>query len=115
MSQDPRRDFSVPIPVEIQPAEGEVRHEYAVNLSPRGLCLHAKAPMTVGESVRVVFELPPEGLRVEASGKVVWSSHEGEVGAQNRFYEAGVHLEGLSDEVQERLRHYAVQPILRRR
>jgi len=115
MSQDPRRDFSVPIPVELSIEDGVPRQEYAVNLSPRGLCLHVKEPMTVGERVGVVFELPPEGLRVEATGKVVWSSHTGEVGAPNRFFEAGIHLEGLSAEAQERLRHYANQPILRRR
>ena len=115
MGQDPRRDFSVPIPVEIRVGGREPVHEYAVNLSPRGLCLHVREPVAVGEHVVVVFELPPEGTRVQASGKVVWSSHEGEVATANRFFEAGVHLDDLDDEIRERLRHYAVQPILRRR
>ena len=115
MGQDPRRDFSVPIPIELSLDGGEPSHEYAVNLSPRGLCLHVREPMTVGERVQVVFELPPEGLRVEASGKVVWTSHEGEVGVPSRFFEVGVHLEGLDDEVRERLRDFASQPVRRRR
>ncbi len=115
MGQDPRRDFSVPIPVELSLDGAEATPEYAVNLSPRGLCLHVREPVTVGTRVAVVFILPPEDLRVEASGKVVWSSHEGEIGIPGRFFEVGVHLEGLDDSVRERLRHYASQPILRRR
>ena len=115
MEEDPRREFSVPIPVEIRLDGGEPRAEYAVNLSPGGLCLHVREPITVGERIQLVFELPPEGLRVEASGKVVWTSHEGEAGVPSRFFEVGVHLEGLDDEVRERLRHFASQPTLRRR
>lgn len=115
MGQDPRRDFSVPIPVELRLDGAEPTQEYAVNLSPRGLCLHVREAITVGQRVDVVFELPPEGPRVEASGKVVWSSHEGEAGIPSRFFEVGVHLEGVDDEVREQLRHFASQPILRRR
>ena len=115
MGQDPRRDFSVPIPVELRVDGGEPTSEYAVNLSPRGLCLHLSEAITVGERVSLSFSLPPDEGRIEASGKVVWTSHDGEVGVANRFYEAGIHLEGVSDEDRERLRHYASQPILRRR
>ena len=115
MGQDPRRDFSVPIPVELSLDGAEATQEYAVNLSPRGLCLHVREPITVGTRVEVAFVLPPEAFRVEASGKIVWSSHEGEIGVPGRFFEAGIHLDGISDEACERLRDYACQPVLRRR
>ncbi len=115
MGQDPRRDFSVPIPVEFSLDGAEATSEYAVNMSPRGMCLHMREPVSVGTQITVTFELPPEGLRVEASGKVVWCSHEGEIGLPGRFFEVGVHLDSLDDELSEKLRYFASQPVLRRR
>ena len=53
--------------------------------------------------------------RIEAAGKIVWTTHEGEVGQHTRLWEAGVHLDGVDDEVRERLRFFASQPINRRR
>ena len=115
MSQDPRRDFSVPIAVDLQRGDGSESSEYAVNLSPRGLCLHLGAPITVGERVSVRFDLPPEGTPIEASGKVVWTTHDGELGLHTRFWEAGVHLDSLTPEQSELFRVFASQPINRRR
>jgi hypothetical protein len=120
-SQEPRRDFSVPVPVELVRADGAESHEYAVNLSPRGLCLHHREPLSVGEQVRVRFSLPGEDAALEARGKVVWSSAagegegEGEGDAEVGLRESGVHLLDLDDSQRERLRHFASQPINRRR
>ncbi len=115
MSQDPRRDFSVPIPVEVQRADGSRETEYAVNLSPRGLCLHLRRAIAVGEQVALRFLLPPDGPAVEAAGKVVWIGDEGQIDGSLRFWETGVHLVDLSPQVREALDRFASQPINRRR
>jgi uncharacterized protein (TIGR02266 family) len=114
-SQEPRRDFSVPVPVEVVRADGVESHEYAVNLSPRGLCLHHREELAVGEQVRVRFSLPGDDEPMEARGKVVWSSAPDEGEAEVGLRESGVHLLDLDDAQRERLHRFASQPINRRR
>ncbi len=115
MTQDPRRDFSVPIPVEIVRADGSRSVEYAVNLSPHGICLHVQSPLPVGEDVRVAFTLPPAGPSIEVSAKVVWTNHQGELGTGMRFWETGIHLLDLGEDLQRQLAEYSNQPTNRRR
>lgn len=111
--QDPRRDFSVPIPVRVERADGTETREYAVNISPRGVCLHHGAMLDVGERISVTFDLPPEGTPVRAAGRVVWTNADGEHKGELR--ESGVHLQELSEEVRDRLLAFASQPVNRRR
>jgi Tfp pilus assembly protein PilZ len=115
VSQDPRRDFSVPIPVELVRADGSRSVEYAVNLSPRGICLHVQSPLSVGEEVRIAFTLPPAGPSIDTAAKVVWTNHQGETGTGTRFWETGLHLQGVGEELHRVLVEYATQPTNRRR
>lgn len=115
MTQDPRRDFSIPIPIEVKRSDGTRETEYAVNLSPRGLCLQLKRPIAVGEQVELRFALPPSGPSILAMGKVVWAEHEGKLDGARRFWETGVHLADLPESAREALARYANQPIDRRR
>jgi Tfp pilus assembly protein PilZ len=114
-SQEPRRDFSLPVPVELVRGDGAESQEYAVNLSPRGLCLHHREPLAVGERIVVRFALPGDPETLEAPGMVVWSSAEESDEDAGQLRESGVHLLDLDDEMRERLRLFASQPINRRR
>ena len=55
---EPRRDLAVAIAVEVARRSGAPALEYATNLSPGGICLHARTRLEVGEGVSVAFELP---------------------------------------------------------
>lgn len=110
--EDPRRDFAAPVPVEIVRASGAVESELAVNLSPRGVCVRLRQAIAVGESVWVVFSLPPEGPEIRARGKVVWT---GPAEAAPEVWETGVHLLDLDEAAREALTRFANQPTNRRR
>jgi len=111
MVPEPRRQFAVPIPVEILHADGHTEVEYAVNLSPGGLCLHAKVRLPVGERVRVSFSVPPEGCLVESEAQVVWSMPQG----TGELFETGIHMEHRDVAVYGELHDWASQPTDRRR
>lgn len=114
MSQDPRRDLSVPLPVIVRHADGELRHEYVVNVSTSGLCLHVKAPVSVGEVLTVRFRLPCEFAEIEGVCKVVWTSHEGEVHPLPRFYETGLFLLEFGDAERQRIEAFVCAQVDRR-
>jgi hypothetical protein len=76
--------------------DGTRTAEYAVNLSPGGLCLHLPRPIDVGEAVELAFELPPDGLPLRTRGRVVWCDETGR-GARIRFRETGIRFEALGD------------------
>ena len=99
---EPRRDLAVPIAVEIRRRDAAAAHEYATNLSPGGICLHARTRLEVGEGVAVAFELPDGGGRVEARGRVTWREDE-DPAAQARFREAGVRFEVIDESDRERI------------
>jgi hypothetical protein len=103
VSQAPRRDLSVPLPVGIRCGDGSQRHEYLVNVSTTGLCLHVQTPLPVGEGVRVAFRLPSDEVLIEADCKVVWTSHGGEPPPFVRFFETGLYLSEISEEHRQRL------------
>ena len=121
---EPRRDFSVPVRIELWRADGRRCEEFAVNASPGGICIHASEALRVGERVRVVFTIPPEGPRVDAPARVVWSTRreEDEAGPRSEtpgpegehFWETGLHLE-LGPEAAQALEAWAAQLIDRRR
>jgi hypothetical protein len=110
---EPRRDLAVPIPVELTRRNGSRRTEYAVNLSPGGLCLHLPRPIAVGEVVELAFAIPASaagapadralpdqaGERIVARGRVIWAEGraDGTGGGRVRFTETGVRFEGLAE------------------
>ena len=112
---DPRRDFAAPIAVAITRSGGEIEREFALNLSPRGLCVQLHRPIEVGEHVSVAFELPPAGPEIRAEGMVVWTGHAGQIVSATDCWETGVHLLDLSPSAREALAEFASQPTNRRR
>jgi hypothetical protein len=112
-ASEPRRDLPVPVRVEMQRPDGTTTVEYAVNVSPGGVCLHLSRGLSEGDEVRVEFTLPPSGPTVSADASVVWtSSPEAEEG---QLAEIGLRLSGIEDSIRQQLAEYASQPINRRR
>lgn len=115
MSPEPRRDLPVPLRVGVRRPDGAEREEYAVNVSPGGLCLHLRDVLRPGDEIGVVFSLPPDDLRVDARARVVWTSAHDGPGDAPRFWETGVQLLDLDEPVREALHRYASEPAGRRR
>jgi len=115
MGSEPRRDLPVPLRVELQRPDGTTTVEYAVNISPGGLCLHLEDTLSEGDRVGLGFTLPPSGPTVSADGRVVWTSWQGAEGDEGRFCETGVKFGDLEESVAQRLLEYASQPANRRR
>jgi hypothetical protein len=114
MSSEPRRAFALPVPVELVRADGTSQMEWAVNLSPHGVCLHLRKGLSVGEVIRVSFTVPPDGPDVRSRGRVVWAMAVKEEGTEHHI-ETGVHLLDLPAELVEQLREWASRPAHRRR
>jgi hypothetical protein len=114
VSQAPRRDLSVPLPVGVRRRDGSFRHEYLVNVSVTGLCVHMQAPVPIGEEVRVSFRLPSDEVPIEAACKVVWTSHESEPPPFVRFFETGLHLAEITDEDRKRIGTFVEAQVDRR-
>lgn len=114
MTQDPRRDLSVPLPVRVERADGTTRHEYAVNVSASGLCLHAKQPLSVGEELHVSLRLPRDAHEIRAVAKVVWTNHRGEALPLPRCYETGLFLVEIAQGDVERLAWFVSAQVDRR-
>ena len=114
-SPEPRRDFPVPVRVEITLPDGAIRSEYAVNISPGGLCLHVADLLPTQVDLAVRFELPPEASPVRVSAHVVWTSwHEGTEESE-RFWETGLRFAGLDPAASQHIHDYASHPKNRRR
>ena len=113
MTADPRQDLSIPLPVRLLQEGAEPRTVYAVNVSEGGLCLHLREPLPEGEVVTLEFTLPPDGPRVEARARVVWSGGSGP--GPSGHAETGVRFESLAAELREALHAYATGPTHSRR
>ena len=111
----PRRDFTVPLRVDITLPDGSVCHEYAVNISPGGLCLHVSHPLPAEAVLPVRLELPPEGLEVRALGFVAWTSWHEDDDEAERFWETGLQFQEINATMRERIHSWASQPKNRRR
>jgi hypothetical protein len=103
LTQAPRRDLSVPLPVAVQRADGSVRPEYLVNVSETGLCLHMQTAVCVGEELAVSFRLPWDEIVIPTRCKVVWTSHAGENYPIPRYFETGLMLVEISGEHRQRI------------
>lgn len=115
MGPEPRRDLPVPVRVDLHRPDGTTTVEYAVNLSPGGLCLQLKIPLSEGDRVQVVFTLPPAGPTVHAEARVVWTNWMGTEGEAEYFCETGLQLTDLDETLRQQLHDYASQPPNRRR
>jgi Tfp pilus assembly protein PilZ len=113
MVSEPRRDLPVPVRVEMRRPDGFTSVEYAVNISPGGLCLHLSGGLSVGDKVHLEFTLPPSGPTVSADASVVWTGDTRS--GEGTLSEIGLKFEDLEASVREQLEKYASQPINRRR
>ena len=95
----------VPIAVEVFRRDGEAVLEYATNLSPGGVCLHARVRLTLGESVTVAFALPGEDGRIRARGRVTWCEDD-DPKAEACFLETGVRFEVIDEIDRERITRF---------
>jgi hypothetical protein len=114
VSQDPRRDLSVPLPIRVERTDGSERDEYAVNLSATGLCLHAREPLEVGEELRVAFRLPSDRREIRAVCKVVWKDDCNGNSHAPRFYETGLFLVEVASADADRIAWYVSEQVDRR-
>ena len=90
------------------------RHEYAVNLSASGLCLHAQQPLSIGEELRISLRLPCDAHEIHAVAKVVWTSHQGDQLPLPRCYETGLFLLEVAECDVERLAWFVSNQVDRR-
>jgi len=114
LTQDPRRDLSIPLPVRVERADGSARDEYAVNVSASGLCLHAETPLEIGEEIRIALRLPCEGAEIQAAAKVVWTRHRGARPPLPRCWETGLSLVEIADADVARLAWFVSAQVDRR-
>ena len=114
MNQAPRRDLSVPLPVGVQRADGSFRHEYLVNVSVSGLCLHMQESVSVGEELAVAFRLPSDAVVIQGVCKVVWTSHEGLSHRVTRFFETGLQIVELGESDRLRIERFVDAQVDRR-
>jgi uncharacterized protein (TIGR02266 family) len=91
--------------VALRVRDGSSLDAWATNVSPGGICLHLRAPLPVGESVSLRFELPDGSGRVEARGRVSWSE-DVDPAWSPRFFEVGVRLEVVGEADAARLRSF---------
>ncbi|MCP3985846.1 MAG: PilZ domain-containing protein [bacterium] len=111
-SVEPRRDFSVPVRVDVRRADGTESREFATNLSPRGLCIHTHEVLAIGEKIQVRFELPPSGQLIDTPGSVIWTDSRDD--GETLFWETGLRLD-VDDATWAILQEWASQPTDRRR
>ncbi len=116
MKEEPRRDFSVPVRVMVRRDDGEEVEEFALNLSPYGICVHGQIGWEVGEQVTVSFRMPtPGGPAIEAGAHVVWSTHsEKRTLGGSQLWETGLHV-SVPPDTAAMIRRWAEQPIDRTR
>ena len=103
----------MPLPVELERRATGPERAYATNLSPGGICLHLRAPLPVGEPVRVRLALrgvlPARGGEpIEARGRVTWSESPAPE-AEARFFEVGVRFEVVAEADRQRIQALAAQ------
>lgn len=96
----------MPLPVEVVGRDGLARVEYAVNVSASGLGLHAPRPLPAGQSLRVAFDLPDGGGRIEARARVAWTEVPARA-ARARFRALGLRFEALREEDRRKLARFA--------
>jgi Tfp pilus assembly protein PilZ len=104
-TSEPRRDLSVPLPVEVTGRDGVRRTEYALNLSASGIALHLPRPLPAGETLVLSLALPDGSGRLEARARVAWSEVTPRT-ERPRFREVGLRFEGLREEDRRRLARF---------
>ncbi len=116
MTQDPppgrgnkRRYLRVPLRIEILREGLAARVDYALNVSPGGLCLQTRNPAPLGTRVELGFQLFPHDKPVHAAAEVVWCVREAERGPGMRFFEMGLRFLNLDPADAEAIEEFVEQ------
>lgn len=107
---EPRTHLAIPVPVRLERSDGRHSVEYALNLSPGGLCLQLREPLADGEDVTVHFDVPGLGISVSTPARVVWSQASKPDAHGELHTETGLRFSELDDEIRARLFEFATQP-----
>lgn len=107
-----RRAFRVPLRVEIHREGQPVHVDYAINISPGGVCVQSDQPGELGEVIRVRFRLEPGAKELEADAEIVWRLRDCDLGPGIRYGEMGLRFVSISDEMRGRLQEFIEQHAL---
>ena len=107
---EPRFHLAIPIPVRLERADGEVSTEYALNLSPGGMCLQLRDTLGETEVVRLHFAVPALGVEIETRARVVWTQPAKPDAHGELHTETGLSFLDLDAELRERIYAHASHP-----
>jgi uncharacterized protein (TIGR02266 family) len=85
----------VPLRVQVVRSEGS-RIDYAINLSPGGLCVQTQQPSPPGTRLELRFELDPDEPPLRLRAEVAWCVQEEERAEGMRYSEMGLRFVEVS-------------------
>jgi uncharacterized protein (TIGR02266 family) len=100
-----RRWLRVPLRVQVA-RSGGARIDYAINLSPGGLCVQTQEPSPPGSRLQILFELDPDEPPIRAEAEVAWCVHEAERAEGMRFFEMGMRFVDLAPEAADAVERF---------
>jgi len=107
---EPRYHLAIPIPVRLERADGATSTEYALNLSPGGLCLQLREGLGDSEEVRLGFSVPALGLSVDTRARVVWTQPAKPDAHGELHTETGVSFIDLDEGARQLIHEHAIRP-----
>ncbi len=102
--------MAIPIPVRLERADGMVSTEYALNLSPGGLCLQLRDPLGDSEEVRLRFSVPSLDLDLDTRARVVWTQPAKPDAHGELHTETGLSLLDLDEATRQKIYAHAIHP-----
>lgn len=100
-----RRWLRVPLRVQVARSEG-TRVDYAINLSPGGLCVQTQEPSPPGSRLSIFFEIDPDEPPIKVEAEVAWCVHEAERGEGMRFSEMGMRFVDITAEAADAIERF---------
>lgn len=101
-----RRHLRIPLRVEIRIGEAWEGPEWAINISVGGLGIQSRAPLKVGQRVRLRFRLAPGAPLLETDADVVWCVPEIQLIPGLHYYELGASFVNLDEADREMIRRF---------
>jgi uncharacterized protein (TIGR02266 family) len=108
-----RRWLRVPLRVQVERSDGP-RIDYAINLSPGGICVQTLEPSPPGTRLALSFEIDPDQRPIRVVAEVAWCVQEEERAEGLRFSEMGlrfVEVSGADAEAIERFVERQTKPL----
>lgn len=102
-----RRRRWLRVPLRVQVARGEGSHtDYAINLSPGGICVQTQQPSPPGARLDLAFEIDPDAPVIRVQADVAWCVQEEERGEGMRFSEMGLRFVEISPAAAEAIERF---------